>query len=334
MLGCAWISTVPAQSPPQLLSPGNHKYTTTCTYICLWYQVRYATTAHHYTSHTFALPGFAVAYFNSESSCRHHRSMVGNPSKSPFLFLFVVGLLIVVVLSASTFALVIAWRHFRGRGRRQSSITAFALPTIVEEGRSPSNALDFSCRGPSRLGGISPMLAERIDEETGPQLKLTLRGGMDDGSLADVKRLDLSASQNSTHSTIVSTAERVEQVEDHAQHTKNDSVPVDSGNSGDMVVELGRSQSFAFPSPPKDPPFPPPASRAPGGRLSMSTVWSQDSMWPREKKIDFPMPPLAYLPVPQRVRSSPLMALGPPSPRSMSSFPRSVAPSDFGDDYY
>jgi len=261
--------------------------------------------------------------------------MVGNTSKPPFLFLFVVSLLTVVVLSTSTFALVIAWRYFRGRGRRQSSIAAFALPTIVAEGRSTSDALDFSCRGPSRLGGISPMLAERVDEESGPRLKPTLRGGMDDSSLADVKRLDLSASRNSTHSTTVSTAERVEQVEDHAQRTKNDSVPVDLGNSDDMVVELGRSQSFSFPTSPKVPPVPPPAPRTPGGRLSMSTVWSQESMWPRERKIDVPMPPLAFLPVPQRVRSSPLMVLGPlPSPRSMSSFPRSVAPSDFGDDYF
>ena len=259
--------------------------------------------------------------------------MVGNPSKPPFLFLFVVSLLTVVVLSASTFALVIAWRHFRGRGRHQSSIAAFALPTIVEEGRSTSDALDFSCRGPSRLGGISPMLAERVDEETGPRPKPTLRGEMDDSSLADVKRLDFSASRNSTYLTTVSTAERVEQVGDYAQRTRNDSAPVDLGNSGDMVVELGRS--FAFPTPPKAPPFPSPAPRTPDGRLSMSTVWSQESMWPRERKIDVPMPPLAYLPVPQRVRSSPLMVLGPPpSRRSMSSFPRSVAPSDFSDDCY
>jgi hypothetical protein len=262
--------------------------------------------------------------------------MVGNPSKPPFLFLFVVGLLTIVVLSASTFALVLAWRYFRRRGPPQSSIAVFALPTIVEEGRSPSDALDFSCRGPSRLGGISPMPAERVDSEAGPGLKLAVRGGMDDDSLADVKPLDFSTSQNSTHPTAVSTAERVEQAEDHARRTKEDSVPVDLGNSVDMVVDLGRSQSFAFPTPPKNPPFPPPPPPAPrtsGGRLSMSTVWSQESMWPRERKIDFPMPPLAYLPVPQRMRSSPLALLGPPSPRSISSFPRSVAPSEFGDDY-
>ncbi|KAF8258047.1 hypothetical protein EI94DRAFT_610605 [Lactarius quietus] len=284
----------------------------------------------HYSSLYTTLPDFAVTYFNRESTRGYHRSMAGNHSKPPFLFLFVIGLLTVVVLSTSTFALVTAWRYFRVRGRRQSSIDAFALPTIVEEGRSTSDALDFSCRGPSRLGGVSPM----VDEETGPQLKSTVRGGMDDGSLPDVKHLDSGASQNSTHPTTVSAAERVEQVEDYAQRTKNDSVPVDSGNSGDMVVDLGQSQSFVFPTPPKDPPLPPPAPQTPGGRLSMSTVWSQESMWPRERKMDFPMPPLAYLPVPHRVRPSPLLALGPPSPRSMSSFPRSVAASDFGDDYF
>ena len=264
--------------------------------------------------------------------------MVGNPSKPPFLFLFVIGLLTVVVLSALTLVLVIAWRYFRGRGSTQSSLAAFALPTIVEEGRSTPDALDFSCRGPSRLSGISPMLAERADEETGPRLKLTVQRGMDDNlnSLADVKRqrLDFSLSQNSTHAITVSTASRVEQVEGHAQPTKSSSVPVDLGKSGDMAVEQGLSQSFTLPTPPKVPPFPSPTPRTPGGRLSMSTVWSQESMWPREMKLDFPMPPLAYLPVPQRVRSSPLVVLGPPSPRPMSSFPRSVAPSDFGDNYY
>ncbi|KAI9466597.1 hypothetical protein BJY52DRAFT_2333 [Lactarius psammicola] len=260
--------------------------------------------------------------------------MVGNPSKSPFLLPFLISLLTVVVLSALTFALVIAWFYLRGRGRPQSSITAFPLPTIVEEGRSTPEALDFSCRGPSRLGGISPTLAERADEETGPRLKLTVRRGMDDDSLADVKRFHFSASQHPTHATITSTAERVDQVEDHAQRTKSSSVPVDLGNSSDMVVELGRSQSFAFPTPPKIPHFPPPAPRTPGGRFSMSTTWSQESMWPRERKIEFPMPPLAYFPVPQRARFSPIVVSGSPSPRSMSSFPRSVAPSDFGDDYY
>ncbi len=262
--------------------------------------------------------------------------MVGSHSKSPFLFPFVVGLLIVVVLSALTFALVIAWRYYRGRGRLQSSIAAFPLSTIVEEGRSTPDVLDFSCRGPSRLGGISPISAERADEETGPRFELTVRRGMDNDSLADVKRLGFSASQPPTHAITASTPERVDQVEDHAQRTKSSSVPVDLGNSGDMVVELGRSQSlsFVFPTPPTISPFPPPAPQTPGGRLSMSTVWSQESMWPRERKLDFPMPPLAYLPVPQRMRFSPIMVSGPPSPRSMSSFPRSVAPSDFGDDYY
>jgi len=256
--------------------------------------------------------------------------MVGTPSKLPFLSLFVIGLLTVVILSALTLVLVIAWRYFRGRGSTQSSISAFPLPTIVEEGRSTPNALDFSCRGPSRLGGISPMWVERADEETGPPLKLTVRR---DSSLANLKRhgVDLSPSQNSTHTITASTAERVEQVEDHAQRTKSSSVAVALGQSG---VEQGRSQSFTLPTPPMVPPFPPPTPRTPGGRLSMSTVWSQESMWPREMKIEFPMPPLAYLPVPQRVRSSPLVVPGPPSPRSMSSFPRSVAPSDFGDDYY
>jgi hypothetical protein len=296
--------------------------------------VQDATTPRHYTSHTLALPGFAVTYFNSESTLGYHRSMVGNPSKPPFLFLFVVGLLTIVVLSASTFALVLAWRYFRRRDQRQSSIAVFAMPTIVEEGRPTSDALDFSCRGPSRLGGVSPLLAERAGEEAELGLKLTVRGGMDDGSLADVKPLNFSASQNYTHSTTASTTESVETAEDHARRTKEDSVPVDLGNSGDIGVDLGRSQSFTFPTPPKGLPFPPPpATRTPGGRLSMSTVWSQESMWPREREIDFLMPPLAYLPVPQRMRPSPLMVLGPPSPRSMSSFPRSVVPSEFGDDY-
>ena len=276
-----------------------------------------------------------MTYFNSESILGYPRSMVGKSSKPHFLFLFVVGLLTIVVLSASTFILVLAWRYFRRRDRRQSSIAAFAMPTIVEEGRSASETLDFSCRGPSRLGGISPMLAERVDEETGPGLKPTVRGGMDDGPLADVKPLDLSTSQNPTHFTTVSTAESVEQVEDHARRSNKDFIIFDLGNSGDMVVDLGRSQSFAFPTPPKGPPFPPPASRTPAGRLSMSTVWSQESMWPRERKIDshVPMPPLAYLPVPQRMRPSPPMSLSAPSPRSMSSFPRSVVPSEFGDEY-
>ncbi|KAH9052571.1 hypothetical protein EDB87DRAFT_1692150 [Lactarius vividus] len=258
--------------------------------------------------------------------------MVGNPSESPFLLPFVIGLLIVVAISALTFTLIIAWRYIHGR-RHQPSTAAFPLPAIVEEGRARLDALDFSCRGPSRLGGIFPTSAERADEETGPRLKLAVRRGIDDGSLADVKHLDFSASQQ--YSTRAITASTAERVEDRAQSTKRSSVPVYLGSSGDMVAEPGRPQSFALPTPPMIPsPIPPPAPRTPGGRLSMSTVWSQESMWPRERKLEFPMPPLAYLPVPQRVRFSPIVVSGPSSPRSMSSFPRSVAPSDFGDDYY
>ena len=317
------------------ITPTDHKYTATRGYICKRYQVQDASTPRHYTSHTLALPSFVVTYFNSESILGYPRSMVGKSPKHPFLFPFVVGLLIIVVLSASTLVLILAWRYFRRRDRRQSSIAVFAMPAIVEEGRSASDALEFACRGPSRLGGISPMLAERVDEETGPGLKPTVRGGMDDGSLADVKPLNFSASQNPTHSTTVSTAKSVEQVEDHARRLNRDFITFDLSNTGDMVVDLGRSQSFAFPTPPMGP-FPPPASRTPAGRLSMSTVWSQESMWPRERKIDLqvPMPPLAYLPaVPQRMRPSPQVVLGASSPRSMNSFPRSVVPSEFGDDY-
>lgn len=262
--------------------------------------------------------------------------MVGDTSESSFLFSFVIGLLTVVVLGVLTFALVAAWRYFRGRDRLQSSVATFALPSIVEEGRSTPGALDFSCRGPSRPSGAPQILIERADEETGLRLELTVRRGMDDGSLADVKHLDFSASQHSTDTITASTAERVVgQVGDHAQRTKSGSVPADLDSSGDLVIEPGQSQSFAPPTSPKTPPFPPPALWTSGGRLSVSTVWSQESMWPRERKLDFPMPPLAYLPLPvlQRVRYySPLVVPGHPSPRSMGSFPRSVAPSDFGDD--
>ena len=77
--------------------------------------------------------------------------------------------------------------------------------------------------------------------------------------------------------------------------------------------------------------------QTPPARLSISTVWSQESMWPREKKPDVPMPPLPYMPavahmaVPRRVMFSPDMASGSQNRRSTSSLPRSVGLSDFED---
>src|SRR6266404_5602214 len=111
-----------------------------------------------YTPHRLFHPSATVTSCSSwlkESHAHHYHSMVGNLSKSPFLFLFVLGLITVVTFSALTFTLVTAWRYFRGRFRLQSSTTTFTLPTIIEGHSTP---LDFSCRGPSRLGGISPML--------------------------------------------------------------------------------------------------------------------------------------------------------------------------------
>jgi hypothetical protein len=108
--------------------------------------------------------------------------------------------------------------------------------------------------------------------------------------------------------------------------------PTILGKDGDMAAEHDPPRPFISPSPPRIPPLPPAPPKS-NGRFSISTVWSQESMWPREKKPDIPVPPLAHLPVTRTVVFAPLIVAGFQNRRSTSSLPRSVGQSDFDEDF-
>lgn len=261
-----------------------------------------------------------------------HHSMVGMSSKSPFLSSFVAGIVAVVVVGILTFAVIFSWRYFGGRRRPEPSNNAIPLTTL-EDGLKVSDTLDFASRSPSRLGDISPSSAERADEASEPQRQVFTQSGMADNSQVDGQHPVSGVSPQTPAYVVNPLTEGVEQVEEeHTKRGEDTSNFATSGNDSDMSPEHGPPRLSGFPSPPGIPPFP--SVPPPPSRLSISTVWSQESMWPREKKPDVPavpLPPLAHIPVTRRVILPTIAGSGSRHRGSASSFPRSVGQSDFED---
>ena len=257
-------------------------------------------------------------------------------SKSPFLLSFFAGILSVVVVGALAFVFIFAWRYYRGRHTIEPSSKEIPLTTL-EDGRSPprptSDKLDSSPRSPNRLGGNSPSSAEKADEAWEPLRHFLVQTGTTNDAQNNAQRPLSVVSQSSAYIIYPVTTDIVytERVQDYPIRAKVTHDPTTS-EDGSMSVEHDQSRPFISPSPPTIPPLPsaPPKSN---GRLSMSTVWSQESMWPREKVPDVPVPPLAHLPVTRRVVFTPLMVAGFQNRRSTSSLPRSVGQSDFEEDF-
>lgn len=255
-------------------------------------------------------------------------------SKSPFLLSFIAGVLSVVVIGALAFVFVFAWHYYRGQRKIEPSSKEIPL-TILENGRPrpTSDKLDSSPRSPSRLGGNSPSSAEKADEPWEPLRQYLTQTGTTNDAQNDAQRPFSVVSQSSAYiiypvTTDVVDSERVQDRPIRAKVIPNTTTSED----GNMSIEHDQLRPFISPSPPRIPPLPsaPPKSN---GRLSISTVWSQESMWPREKVPDVPVPPLAHLPVTRRVVFTPLMVAGFQNRRSTSSLPRSVGQSDFEEDF-
>jgi len=254
--------------------------------------------------------------------------MVGMASKSPFLYSFIAGILSVVVIVALTFLFIFSWRHYRGRHQLEPPSNKEIPLTTLEDGHIMS---DSSSRGPSRLGDKSPSSAERADEAWEPQLQFIAQTGTTNSAQDDGQRPFSGISQSSAYIVNPMTIKGVERVEDHPIRTQYIPDPTILGKDGYTPTKHDRSRPFISPSPPRIPPLPPVPPKS-NGRMSISTVWSQESMWPREKP-DVPVPPLVHFPVTRRVMFSPLIAAGFQNRRSTSSLPRSVGQSDFDEDF-
>jgi len=254
--------------------------------------------------------------------------MVGTTSRSLFLYSFIAGVLSVVVIGALAFLSIFSWRYYHRRRKLEPSNKEIHLTTL-EGGHSTSDKLDSS-RGPSRLGDNFPTSAERADEAWEPLRQFLAQTGT---AAQDGGQRPLSGvSPSSVYIVNPMTTEGVERVEDQPIRAKDISDLTTLRKDGDMSAEHDRSRPFISSSPPGIPPLPPAPPKL-NGRLSISTVWSQESMWPREKKPDVPVPPLAHLPVTRRVMFSPRIAFGFQNRRSTSSLPCSVGQSDFDEDF-
>ncbi|KAH9978216.1 hypothetical protein BGW80DRAFT_799923 [Lactifluus volemus] len=250
--------------------------------------------------------------------------MVGAASRPPFVLLFLAGILSTVAFAALTFIFVFSWHYFRGGHKVEPSDNEFPLPAL-EEGNTVPDALDFSCRGPSRLGGISPLSAERAGETPRPQSQFQAQPRTEKGSQDDMQHPHPDALQTFDYIVSPVTLEQSEPAGDHTERAEGISNITTLGNNGDVIVHPERSRPLVFPTPPTMPPLSP----IPRSRFSMSTVWSQESMWPRDKVPDIPVPSLAHIPVQRSFRFSNIMTPGSPIRHSTLSFPRSVGKSDF-----
>jgi len=256
---------------------------------------------------------------------------------SLFLLSFIAGIFAAVIVGALLFVFVLAWRRYRGRHWIQPTSKYISL-TALENGRSRSTSdkLDASPYSPSSLGGNSP-LSVSAEKAVAPwefPRQFSAQTGTTNDAQKDAQSPLSAVSPSSVYIICPVTAGVVDsgQVQDHPTRAE---VILDSTTSenGNMSIEHHQSRSFIFPSSPRVPPLPsaPPNSNC---RLSISTVSSQESMWPRER-VDVPMPPLAHLPVtrtPRVVVFTPLIASF-HDRRSTSSLPRSVGPSDFEEDF-
>ncbi len=262
----------------------------------------------------------------------------GMTSKSPFILSFIAGVLSVVVIGALAFVFIFTWRSYRGRHKPEPSSKDIPLTTL-EDGPSTSDKLDSSSHSLGRLGGNSPSSAGNADEAWEPLRQFITQTGTPNCAQDDGQRPVSVFSQSSAYIVYPVTTKGVDskRMQDHPIPPKVVSDPSNSAKDSVISAEHDQPQPFVFisPSSPKIRPLPsaPPKSN---GRLSISTVWSQESMWPREKMPDVPVPPvppLAHFPVTQRVVFSPLMVAGFQNRRSTSSLPRSVGQSDFEEDF-
>ena len=280
---------------------------------------------------------------NNYGTHRSTTQMAVTASKYPFFFSFLAGVLSVAFVGALTVASFFAWHYFRDRRRRRRELTAHnlnAFPlTALEDGLKGSGGAsdEISSRSPSRLGGVSPPSLKRAasdeEPETRPsqfsaQLPGTADGGQHHHPVLDVL-------QRSAITVNSLTTEGLKRAEDHTKRTEESSNRTTRSNDGDTSTDRVRARPSDYPSrsrSPAAPPIPP----TPTARLSVSTVWSQESMWPREKRPDVPplpsMPALAHMQGgPRRAMYSPVIAAGSHNRRSTSSLPRSVGQSDYED---
>ena len=270
--------------------------------------------------------------------------MAGIASKHPFFYSFLAGVLSVVVVGTLAVASIFAWRHFRDQRRRRREqaahiLNAFPLSTL-EDGLKVSGGAseDVSSRSPSRLGGVSPSVKRATSDET-PETRPSQFLAQPPG-IADSGQQYHPVSGVSQRSAITVnplTTEGVERAEDHTKRAEDSSNRTTRSNDGETTTDRVRRRPSDYPPRPRIPAAPPiPPTHA--ARLSVSTVWSQESMWPREKGPDVPLPPLPSMPalvhmqgVPRRVMFSPIIAAGSQNRRSTSSLPRSVGQSDYED---
>ena len=272
------------------------------------------------------LPGLRT----SPRTAQLNLPMVGISSKSPFLYSFIAGVLSVVVIGALTFLSIFLWRYYRRRHQLEPPNQEIHLTTLEDGRHSMSDKLGSSSPSPSRLGDHSPTSAERADKAWEPLRQFLAQTGT--AAQSDGQRPISGVTPSSAYIVNPTAIERVARVEGQPIRAKDIPDSTTLGKDGDMYVEQDRSRPFISPSPPRIPPLPPVPPKS-NGRLSISTVWSQESMWPREKKPDVPVPPLAHLPVTRRVMFSPRIASGFQNRRSTSSLPRSVGQSDFDEDF-
>jgi hypothetical protein len=251
---------------------------------------------------------------------------------SPFLLSFIAGVFAAVVVGALLLVFVFVWRRYRDQHWIEPSSKDISLTTL-EGGRRPrstSDKLDSSTFSPSKLGGKSPSSAEKAVAAWEPPRQFSAKTGTINDAQNDAQSPLPVVSPSSVYIVYPVTTEVVDsgRVQNHSTRAK---VILDSSTSENGNMD--QSRSFIFPSSPMTPPL---LSAPPkyDGRSSVSTVWSQESTWPRER-LDFPMPPLAHFPgarTPRVVVFTPLMASF-QDRRSTSSLPRSVGPSDFEEDF-
>jgi hypothetical protein len=248
--------------------------------------------------------------------------MVGTAFNYTFFSLFIAGVLSVILVGALTFIGFISWRHFRNRRRLERENNSIAL-TILEDGLKASNASDISSRSPSRLGGIFPSSVEslRADDARETQSQSLVQPGMTNNvGTPPGKRSVLEAPQRSSSIINPLVTKGVQPRDDRTKRAE------DSSN-GDTTADRAQPRSSTYASRPRIPPLPPFPLTPTSKRQSVSTVWSQESMWPREFPLPPlpPVPPLAYRQVPRKVTFS----LDVHNRHSTSSLPRSVGQSDY-----
>lgn len=145
--------------------------------------------------------------------------MVGTASRPSFVLLFVAGVLSTAAFAALTFILVFSWHHCRGGHKVEPSDNEIPLPAL-EEGHTAPDALDFSCRGPSRLGGISPLSAERPGETPSVQSQFQAQPPTDKGSQDDIQHPHPDASQTFDYIVNPVTPERSDPAGDQTERAE------------------------------------------------------------------------------------------------------------------